>query len=155
VPATRIYSIAAALLALLALAVTLVLATDRVAVIVDSMFTAVLWAAVVILVQSRSAKKLAPPLRVGSDELPPTDSLRNAGVRYIAGVVILDAAAVAYSLSFHQYIPVGIILGLPIVIWDSHRKAKRTELELRGTLWAINNFAGTPKSHPRYLVART
>jgi hypothetical protein len=143
------------MVALPTLAVFIFLAQDRVEAIVTPVVVAVLWAAGMSLALSRAGGKLAPPLRIGFDELPPIGSLRQAMVSFVALLAVFDAGAVAYSLTAHQYLPVGIMLGVPAGMWDALRKAKRTEREMRGTLWGTSNFAWTSRSRSRYLVART
>jgi hypothetical protein len=152
VPATQVYAVAATLSALLALAVTIVVASDRLGVIITCVPTAIVWSGGMILMLPKLTKNVAPPLRVSLDQLPPIASIRKAMVPSIALMVIVMAGAVVASLSGHEYVPVGIILGAPIVVWDSVRKARRTEHELRGRLWTTAGFAGTSKDRSRYLV---
>ncbi|SRR6266849_4608115 len=154
VPAIHLYAVAAALIALLALAVTIVFAQDRLVVIITSVPMAIFWSGGVILMLPKVAKNVAPPLRISSDQLPPIASISKAMVPSVALLAVVNAGAVAISLSMHEYVPIGIILGAPIVVWDSVRKSKRTERELRGILWSTTGFAWTSKGRSRYLVAR-
>ena len=156
VPSTRVYAIATTLLALMAFAVSIVFAQDRVEAIVTPPVVAVLWGGGMNLMMSQTARgKLTPPLRIGPDELPPVGSVLKAVIPGVTLCVVFDAGIVAYALSSHQHLMVGFTLGVPIVIWDSLRKIKRTERRMQGTLWATGNFAWTSKSCSRYLVART
>jgi hypothetical protein len=153
VPATRVYTIAAVLVALLALAVAIVFAQDRLAVIITSVPIAIIWGGATILMLPKIMKNVPPPLRISPDQLPPIACLWKAMVPSIALLVVVDAGAVVASLSVHECVPVGIRACAPIVVWDFFRKSKRTERELRGTLWDTTRFVWTSKSRSRYLVA--
>jgi hypothetical protein len=152
VPASHLYAVAAALIALLALAVTIVFAQDRLVVIITSVPVAIFWSGGMILMLPRVAKNVAPPLWISPDQLPPISTIWKTMVPSVALLAIFSAGAVAFSLSMHEYAPVGIVLGAPIVIWDSVRKSKRTERELLGILWKTTGFAWTSKDRSRYLV---
>ncbi len=154
VPAFQFGAIATTLIALLALAATIVFAQDRLGVIITSVPVAIFWSGAMILMLPKLTKNIAPPLRISPDQLPPIASIWKAMVPGVVLLVVAEAGAVVASLSIHEYVPVGIFLGAPIVVWDSVRKAKRTEHELRGILWNTTGFAWTSKSRSRYLVAR-
>jgi hypothetical protein len=156
VPSTRVYAIATTLLAVVAFAVSIVFAQDRVEAIVTPPLVAVLWAGGLNLMMSRTARgRLARPLRIGPGDLPPVGSVLKSVIPGIALFAVFAAGSVAYALSAHQHLFVGFMLGAPIGIWDSVRKAKRIERRMQGTLWVTGNFAWTSKSRFRYLVART
>jgi hypothetical protein len=156
VPSTRVYAIATTLMALAAFAVSIVFAQDRVEAVATPPVVAVLWGGGMNLMMSRDARwKLAPPLRIGPGDLPPVGSVLMAVIPGVALFIAFSAGVVAYALSAHQHLFVGFMLGVPIVIWDSLRKAKRAERRMQGTLWVTGNFAWTSKSRSRYLVART
>jgi hypothetical protein len=73
----------------------------------------------------------------------------------VRGTVLIAcfyAAAVAYSLDVHMYFSCGIAFGAPIVIWYSFRRAKQTEHELSGTLWAPARMALGSKGRGWFLV---
>ena len=66
----------------------------------------------------------------------------------------MGAAFVVWSLSTYEYYLIGVLLGGPIVMWDSVRRAKRAEHEQHGILWSTTGFAGTSNSRSWYLVAK-
>jgi hypothetical protein len=149
-PATRSTAIAATLLGLLALGVVVIFARDRPDAFFASVIGAVGWAGLTIGFQA--TRDTTPPLAIRPDELPQTVSQLTAvarGTVYLAGI---DAAAVAYSLPTHNYFICGIAFSMPIVIWDAFRRARRTERELRGTLWAPANSAWSSKGRHWFLV---
>jgi hypothetical protein len=152
VPASQFGVVATTLIALLALAATLVFAQDRLEVIITSVPIAIFWCGAMILMLPKLTKNIVPPLRISPDQLPPIASIWKAMVPGVVLLVVAEAGSVVASLSMHEYVPVGIFLGVPIVVWDSVRKAKRTEHELRGILWNTTGFAWTSKSRSRYLV---
>jgi hypothetical protein len=150
VPATRVSTVAATVIALLMLAVTVILAKDRLVVIITSVPMAVLWSGGMILLLPKIVN-VPPPMRVSPDQLPPTASLWKVVVPGVTLLAAVGAAAVVFCLSVHEYVPVGIVLGGPILVWDSFRRAERTQRELRGILWTTTGFAWTSKDRIRYL----
>jgi hypothetical protein len=149
-PATRSTAIAATLLALLALGVVLIFARDRADAIVTSVLEALVWGGLVIFFQA--ARGTRPPLVIRPDELPQTVGQLKVVVRATVFTACFYAAAVAYSLDVHMYFTCGIAFGTPIVIWYSFRRAKQTEHELSGTLWAPARMALGSKGRGWFLV---
>ena len=146
----RSTAIAATLLGLLALWVLLILARDRPDAFFASAIGAVGWAGLTIALQATA--DTTPPLAIRPNELPQTVSQLTAVARGTVFLACLDAAAVAYSLPMHNYFACGIAFSAPIVIWDAFRRARRTERELRGTLWAPANSAWSSKGRHWFLV---
>jgi hypothetical protein len=153
VPATRTLAVVSTLVALLTFAITIVLARDRLVVLVTSVPLAVLYSGAMILMLPRLADNAPPPVWLSPDQLPrpvPGWKAVAPGATLLVGV---GAGAAAFSLSVHEYVAVGIVLGVPIMAWDSVRRAQRTERNARGTLWSSTGFAWTSKDRIRYLVA--
>ena len=153
-PATRATAIAATLLAVLALGIVLIFARDRTDAIVTSVIEAVVWAGLMLAFRATRGAP-PPPLAIQPDELPQTVSQLATVVRGTVLIACLLAAAIAYSLDVHSYITCGIALGAPIMIWDSFRRASRTEREMGGTLWAPAKVAWKPKGRYWFLVTET
>jgi len=151
VPAARAYATVATLEGLLALAVMMIDQGDWLSVLIGCLFGAVIWGGLLIWMRSRSGNE---PLRlIAPDELPPKSRLWQVTVTGAAFLAVFYAGAVAAALSFRTDFLVGLALGVPIVLWDSFRKAKRAERELRGTLWGTATIGWAPNDRLRYLVA--
>jgi len=73
VPMLRVQAVILTLLALVALAVTAVLAKNPLDAVVSSVIGAIIWAAVMHFLVTRRAYNL-PPVRVSPEGLPPIDS---------------------------------------------------------------------------------
>ena len=153
VPAARALAFIFTLVALLAFAATIVLANDRLLVLVTSVPLAVLYSGAMILMLPRLAEKVPPPLWLSPDQLPRPAPWWKAVAPGAALLVGIAAGSVAFSLSAHQYVAVGVVLGAPIMAWDSVRRAHHTEREARATLWSSTGFAWTSKDRIRYLVS--
>jgi hypothetical protein len=149
-PATRSTAIAATLLALVSLGVVLIFARNRPDAIFVSVLTAVAWGGLMIAFQA--ARGTPPPLAIRPDELPQTASLLTAVVRGAISLVFIYALGVAFTLATHNYVVFGIALAAPIMAWDSFRRARRTERESGGTLWAPAKIAWTAKGRYWFLV---
>lgn len=155
VPAARAYAAVFTVVALLAFAFTIAFAHDRLAVIITSVPIAAFWSGGMILTMPRISKRIVPPpRRIGPNQLPPAVDIWKANVTGLVLVLIVGTAFVVWSLSTHEYFPIGILLGGPIITWDSVRRARRTEYESHGILWSTTGFAWTSKSRIQYLVAR-
>src|SRR5579859_4018748 len=150
VSATRSTAIAATLLALLALGVLLTFARDRPDALFASAIGAAGWAGLMSVFQA--TRDTTPPLAIRPHELPQTVSQLTAVARGTAYLACIDAAAVAYSLPARNYLVCGMAFSAPIVIWDAFRRARRTERELGGTLWAPANSAWSSKGRHWFLV---
>jgi hypothetical protein len=155
VPATRAWAIVTTLVALLTFAVTIVLAKDRLLVLITSVPMALLWSVGMILLLPTMMNHVPPPIRVRPDQLPRSVPLWKAIVPGVTLLAIFGIAAAGFSLSVHEYLAVGVVLGAPIVVWDSVRRARRTEQELSGALWSSTGFAVTSNDRIRYLVTST
>ena len=102
------------------------------------------------------ARRGAPtPLAIRRDELPETVSLPTAVVRGVTFIAFAYVLCAALSLGMHNYFAFGIALGVPIVIWHSFRRAKQTERELGGTLWAPTRIAWTSQGRGWFVVTET
>lgn len=155
VPAARAGAAVFALVALLGFAFTIAFARDRLTVVITSVPLAAFFSGGMILIMPRISKRIAPPpRRIGPNQLPPAVGIWKANVTAVVLVLIIGTAFVAWSLSTHEYVLIGILLGGPIVTWDSVRRAKRTEHEQHGILWNTTGFAWTSKSRSWYLVLR-
>ena len=155
VPAARAFAAVYALVALLGFAFTIAFARDRLAVVITSVPLAAFFSGGMILIMPRISKRIVPPpRRIGPDQLPPAVGIWKASVTGVVLVLIMGAAFVVWSLSTREYYLIGILLGGPIVTWDSVRRAKRTEYEQHGILWNTTGFAWTSKSRSWYLVAK-
>lgn len=154
VPLGRAGTAVLALVALLGFAFTIAFARDRLAVVITSVPMAAFWSGGMILIMPRISKNVPPPRRIDPDQLPPAVGIWKAIAPRAVLVLIMEAAFVAWSLSMHEYFIIGILLGCPVVTWDSVRTAKRTEHEQHGILWSTTGFAWTSKSRSWYLVAK-
>jgi hypothetical protein len=155
VPAARAGAAVYALVALLGFAFTIAFAHDRPAVVITSVPTAAFFSGGVILMMPRISKRIVPPpRRIGPNQLPPAVGIWKATVTGGVLVLIMGTAFVVWSLSTHEYYLIGVLLGGPIVTWDSVRRARRTEHEQHGILWSTTGFSWTSKSRPWYLVAK-
>ena len=153
VPATRALAVISTVVALLAFATTIILAQDRLLVLVTSVPLAVLYSGAMILMLPRLAGNAPPPLWLRPDQLPrPVTGWKAVapGATLLAGVA---AGSAAFSLSVHEYVAVGVVLGVPIMAWDSFRRSQHTEREARAVLWSSTGFAWTSKDRIRYLIA--
>ena len=153
VPATRTLAVVSTLVALLALAITIVVAQNRLLVLVTSVPLAAIYSGAMILILPRLTDNAPPPLWLSTDQLPRPVPGWKAVAPVATLLVGVGAGAVAFSLSVHEYVAVGIVLGVPIMAWDAVRRARRTERKARGTLWSRTGFAWTSKDRIRYLVA--
>lgn len=155
VPAARAFAAVFALVALLGFAFTIAFARDRLAVVITSVLMAAFWSGGVILLMPRISKRIVPPpRRIGRDQLPPAVGIWKASVTGVVLMLIMGTAFVVWSLSTHEYVLVGVLLGGPIVTWDSVGRAKRTEHEQHGLLWNTTGFPWTSKSRSWYVVAK-
>lgn len=155
VPWARAFSAVFALVALLGFAFTMAFARDRLAVVITSVPLAAFWSGGMIVIVPRISKRsVPPPRRIDPNQLPPVIGIWKANVTGIVLVLIMGTAFVVWSLSTHEYVLIGILLGGPIIAWDSVRWAKRTEDEQHGMLWNTTGFAWTSKSRSWYLVAK-
>lgn len=153
VPAARAVAAVFALVALLGFAFTITFARDRLTVVITSVPLAAFFSGGMILIMPRISKRIAPaPRRIGPNQLPPAVGIWKANVTAVVLVLIMGTAFVVWSLSTHEYVLIGILLGGPIVTWDSIRRAKRTEHEQHGILWNTIGFPWTSKSRTWYLV---
>lgn len=155
VPATRAWAIVTTLVALLTFAITIILAKDRLMVLLTSVPIALIWSAGMVLFLPVMMRNVPPPVPVRPDQLPRSAPLWKAIVPGFTLLAIFSIAASGFSLSVHEYLAVGVLLGAPIVVWDSLRRARRTEHELSGVLWSSTGFALTSNDRIRYLVTRT
>jgi hypothetical protein len=152
----RLYRILARTVAVLALAafcVAVVLAEDRIRLLIFSVVGCALWSGGMIFIDKRMGDVALRPLELNADYLPRIVSMRKAIFFYIGFMVALYAGAAALCRSnANQDYTFGIVLGTPILFWHNFRKAERVEHELHGTLWATTGFAWTAKDRVRYLT---
>lgn len=151
VPTTRSVAIAATALALLALAVVLIFTRDREDALVTAVLTAVGYDAGLIIVAAVKGAT-PPPLAIRPAELPQMASQSQAVLQGVASLAGVDAFAVAFSFALHNYVAVGFVLGTPVLAWDLLRRARRTERESDGTLWAPVRMAWSAKGRRWFLV---
>jgi hypothetical protein len=156
VPAARAYAVVFTLVALVGFALTVAFASDRLAVIITWVPMAAFYGGGMILILPRVSKRIVPPPeRINPGQLPRSVGVWKATAPYVVLVIIMVAVFVVWSLAMHEYAPIGVLLGGPIISWHEVRRAKRSEHENHGVLWMTTGFAWTSRSRTRYLVAKS
>jgi hypothetical protein len=152
VPVIRASAVAVTPLALAAFAVAVALAPDWTEPVVGGLLTTAVWSAMFTLVFPR-VKSVPPPRWLAPGELLPRAAAWKPVARDVAIAAGVYAAADYYSVSTDASVLLGMGLALPVVLWCSLVKARRTERKAHGTLWMPAGVAWRA-NNLRYLSPR-
>jgi hypothetical protein len=153
VPASRAMAILTLILAVPVVAVTIVLATDRVMAASIIAGAAVIYAGIHLLVLRSGIADPPPPTAVSRAELPRIVTIQRGLVLYGTLLAVLCSAATYWSLAqpSQAATPVGIIVAVLAASWFQYRRALRMERDLQGELY-VTQFGWGKKNRPAYVV---
>jgi hypothetical protein len=153
VPTSRAMAILTLILAVPMVAVTIVLATDRVMTASIIAGATVVYAGIHLLMLRSGIADPPPPASVSQAERPQVVTTQRQLVLYGTLLAVLYSVVTYWSLA-HPSQPVtsvGIALAAPAGSWFQYRRALRMEHDLQGELY-VTQFGWRRKNRPAYVV---